>query len=210
MAGDAAAVPAASRRERILEAAIREFAARGFDGATWRRIADLAGVNQGLIRFYFDDKEGLWRAAFRHAHERRVAGMPPAVALSGDPSTDEERVAGWLRAYVRHVAMHPQEARMLVQEGASANERMSWAAEEALTTAHEEFLAGVGVLQEAGWFEGFAARDLLYLMSGAGQYVYLVPGEVQAVAGYDPLSEEALSRHAEAVVRLFLAHAPRR
>lgn len=206
-------VPAGSRRERILDAAITEFAARGHDGATWRRIAERAGVNQGLIRFYFEDKEGLWRAAFRLAHERRTEGMPPPVALPGMAQVPREAVADWLRAFVRHVARHTHEARMILQEGAQddpegAGERMRWAAEEALSRAHAEFLEGVEVLQAAGWFEGFEPHNLLYLMVGASQYVFLVPGEVTAVRGADPLTDDAVAGYAEDVVRLFMAHAP--
>ncbi len=54
---------AAPARERILDAALAAFAERGFDGATTRAIAAAAGVNLGLIPYYFADKQGLWREA---------------------------------------------------------------------------------------------------------------------------------------------------
>ena len=44
-------------RERILAAALEVFAERGFDGARTREIADRAGANLGLIKYYFDGKE---------------------------------------------------------------------------------------------------------------------------------------------------------
>jgi AcrR family transcriptional regulator len=49
-------------RERILEAALVEFGEHGFAGARISAIAKRAGVNQQLISYYFDGKEGLYRA----------------------------------------------------------------------------------------------------------------------------------------------------
>lgn len=52
-----------STREEILRAARAEFSARGYKGATLRAIAGAAGVDPGLIRHFFGDKEGLFTAS---------------------------------------------------------------------------------------------------------------------------------------------------
>src|SRR5688572_32219770 len=49
-------------RADILSAATREFAARGFHGATTAEIARAAGVAQPLVHHHFGSKVGLWRA----------------------------------------------------------------------------------------------------------------------------------------------------
>jgi len=49
----------ATRRQRIIEAALKLFARHGFDGTSTRRIAEAAGVNEALIFYYFSTKEGL-------------------------------------------------------------------------------------------------------------------------------------------------------
>ncbi|MEU5722225.1 helix-turn-helix domain-containing protein [Micromonospora sp. NPDC047738] len=49
-------------RERILDAALVEFGEHGYAGARVTAIARRAGVNQQLISYYFDGKEGLYRA----------------------------------------------------------------------------------------------------------------------------------------------------
>ena len=49
-------------RERLLEAAVVEFGEHGYAGARISAIARRAGVNQQLISYYFDGKEGLFRA----------------------------------------------------------------------------------------------------------------------------------------------------
>ncbi|MGQ9730565.1 MAG: TetR/AcrR family transcriptional regulator [Candidatus Zipacnadales bacterium] len=53
------------RKAAIMEAAIRVFAAHGFDGGTIRQIATEAGVSEGLIYRYFESKEALLDAVIR-------------------------------------------------------------------------------------------------------------------------------------------------
>lgn len=50
-------------RDELLTAARAQFAERGYSGATIRTIAAAADVDPALIRHYFGDKEGLFRAA---------------------------------------------------------------------------------------------------------------------------------------------------
>jgi AcrR family transcriptional regulator len=49
-------------RARIRDAALEEFAERGFEGATIRGIAEAAGVSPGLVQHHFGSKDGLRRA----------------------------------------------------------------------------------------------------------------------------------------------------
>jgi len=48
--------------ERIKQAAIREFAQYGYDGARLERIARAAGVHTAQIHYYFRNKRGLYEA----------------------------------------------------------------------------------------------------------------------------------------------------
>src|SRR5207302_943190 len=60
-------------RRRILDAARREFGIKGFDGARVDAIARNARVNKGLIFYYFQSKEEL----FRVLSEERIASTLP-------------------------------------------------------------------------------------------------------------------------------------
>lgn len=53
-------------RERILAAALAEFAAKGYDGATIRSIAAASGAKHPIIDYHFGNKEGLWHAVAEH------------------------------------------------------------------------------------------------------------------------------------------------
>jgi TetR/AcrR family transcriptional regulator len=60
--GDERKRDAERTRERILDAALVEFGEHGYAGARIGAIARRAGANQQLISYYFDGKEGLYRA----------------------------------------------------------------------------------------------------------------------------------------------------
>ena len=60
-------------RERILEAALAEFAEKGFAGARVDAIADSASINKRMLYHYFGDKEGLFREVLRKKMAQRRA-----------------------------------------------------------------------------------------------------------------------------------------
>jgi AcrR family transcriptional regulator len=51
-------------RSKILETALRVFAARGYDQTSVKQIAQEAGIAQGLLYHYFDSKEHLLQSVF--------------------------------------------------------------------------------------------------------------------------------------------------
>ena len=56
----------AERQERILDAAIHEFASRGFNGANINIIARQAGVSIGSMYSYFESKEELFLTVMKY------------------------------------------------------------------------------------------------------------------------------------------------
>jgi AcrR family transcriptional regulator len=70
-------------RERILSAALQEFAANGFAGARVDTIARRAAINKRMLYHYFGNKEHLFREVLRRKITQRQAS---AEGLSGDPA----------------------------------------------------------------------------------------------------------------------------
>ena len=70
-------------RERILSAALQEFAANGFAGARVDAIARRAAINKRMLYHYFGNKEHLFREVLRRKIAERQAS---AEGLSGDPA----------------------------------------------------------------------------------------------------------------------------
>lgn len=84
--------PQAMRREEtsnlILDTAERLFAHHGRDGVTIKAIAEEAGVDAALIHYYFNDKDGVFRAVWA----RRTAVLNPLREAAMDAL--EERTTG--------------------------------------------------------------------------------------------------------------------
>jgi AcrR family transcriptional regulator len=70
-------------RERILSAALKEFAANGFAGARVDAIARRAAINKRMLYHYFGNKEHLFREVLRLKMAKRQTW---AETLSGDPA----------------------------------------------------------------------------------------------------------------------------
>ncbi|MEQ3552315.1 TetR family transcriptional regulator [Pseudonocardia nematodicida] len=72
-------------RAALLSAARDEFAARGFDGATVRRIAERAGVDPAMVNHWFGGKEALFAATLEMPLDPRairseiLGGVPDAI-----------------------------------------------------------------------------------------------------------------------------------
>jgi len=85
-------------RRRILDAALTEFAARGFAGARVDRIARGAGLNKRMLYHYFGDKRGLHAAVLERAWRAggaRIDGAGARLLLWAllEPDTAEDAVA---------------------------------------------------------------------------------------------------------------------
>jgi len=81
-------------RTRLLEAAGREFAEKGFEGATVRSISERAGANLASVNYHFGDKERLYEEAVLHAHACSAAPILESFS--------ELRPAEALRHYIHH------------------------------------------------------------------------------------------------------------
>src|SRR5438477_7485595 len=68
-----------SKRERILEAAVKIFAEKGFYNAKVSEIARVAGVADGTIYLYFKSKDDLLISLFEDRMERINANLREAI-----------------------------------------------------------------------------------------------------------------------------------
>ncbi|WP_223570856.1 CerR family C-terminal domain-containing protein [Pseudomonas sp. BF-R-26] len=67
-------------RARIVAAALKLFGERGFEAASTRDIATAAGVNAPALRYYFDNKEGVYLACAEHIASRVWEYLSQVVA----------------------------------------------------------------------------------------------------------------------------------
>jgi AcrR family transcriptional regulator len=76
------------RREKILSAASSVFAEKGYQRATTREIADLAGVSEGLIYSYFETKDHLLLAIL----EKLASSGLDELAFEGEDQATNQNI----------------------------------------------------------------------------------------------------------------------
>src|SRR4051812_37318634 len=90
----------AQTRERLLEAAARVFAEKGFAATSLDEVADAAGLTKGAVYSNFENKEHLVAAVLK-AHEDRQSGISDIATGAG---TLEEQQAIAARLFSESVA----------------------------------------------------------------------------------------------------------
>jgi len=106
-------VTADDKPRRILDAAVRVFAAQGYDAARVGDIAKEAGVAYGLVYHYYASKEAVLEAVFREAWGRLLAAVALAEETGDDAAPQLELV---VKIVLRTWRDDPDLVRLLVRE----------------------------------------------------------------------------------------------
>ncbi|MBI4511745.1 MAG: TetR/AcrR family transcriptional regulator [Deltaproteobacteria bacterium] len=100
-------------RERILKAATRLLAARGFDGTTLQAVADEVGIRKPSVLHHFPSKEDLRQGVLQQMLDH-WNGVLPRLLLAA--STGEGRFEAIIQEIVRFFVDDPDRARLLLRE----------------------------------------------------------------------------------------------
>ena len=192
-----------STKSRIVVAAIEAFANDGYEGASTRQIATLARENQGLITYHFGTKENLWKAALDSLFGsfRDELNLRAEVLADADPSTRMRLLIYFL---VRYAALHPEQMRLMVQEGKADSPRTKWLVDRHVGPLYEFFSGVVSDAQAAGVIPEAPSVHLFYALIGATSLIFTHAPECKRLTGRDPLEEKMVEAHAETVANLFL------
>jgi TetR/AcrR family transcriptional regulator len=194
---------ATATRSALLDAALAEFAAHGFEGASTRRIATAAGTHQPQINYHFESKEVLWQAAVNHLFER----LDDAVTkFLGDDRPSWGTQAGFaanLRAFVHAAAGLPELNRIMVQEATIDSERLQWIVDHHTRPRFEVVTTQWRKLRADGQVADIDEVVLYYSLVGAASLAYVNAPEARLL-GHDTLRPSFIGAHADALVAMFL------
>jgi AcrR family transcriptional regulator len=104
--------PSEITRERIMKAAERLFAERGYEGTSIRAIVAKARVNQAAINYHFAGKEGLYREVLRAAF-RALTAHQVAHAEEAKVATREAALGAFVRRQLRPLTARDEFSRHL-------------------------------------------------------------------------------------------------
>lgn len=193
-----------STRERILEAALQCFSEHGYDGATTREIASRAGVNLGLITYYFEGKERLWHEAVERTFDELDEGLGDALLEAG-AFDDRERLRVLIHRYVGWVAEHPEFIRLIHDEGKRDSPRMRWLVDRHVRGFFDSSTSALRSSQSQGFLPaGIDPLHFHYILVGSVALVFHQAPECQRLTGRNPADPAFIEAHAEAVTALLL------
>lgn len=190
-------------RSALLDAALHEFAAHGFEGASTRAIASRAGTHQPQINYHFASKDALWRAAVDHLFARLDDLL--AEHRPGDAAvlTGRALLAAEIRAFVHAAARLPELNRIMIHESTIDSERLAWIVERHSGPRFRTVTAAWRRLRAAGEVPDIDESIVYYTMVGAASLPYSNAPEARHL-GVDTLAGRFVEGHADAMVALLL------
>ncbi|GAA2329385.1 TetR/AcrR family transcriptional regulator [Streptomyces cuspidosporus] len=174
--------PERSRR-LLLDAAMDEFAEKGYAGARVQDIADRAGLNKQLISYYFGGKEGLYRELHRQWLRREEEDIvDPAAPL------DELIVR-----YLRETFADPRATRLNLWKGLTGG---------ALEEPREDLSALRRRQADGELAEDLDPAAAMLLFISLVSAPVALPHAVRQLFGLDPDSPEFREHYAEQLRRI--------
>jgi AcrR family transcriptional regulator len=101
------------RAKEIIEAAARVFAERGFHGATTQDIADVLGIRQASLYYYFSSKEDALELVCARGAEGFLEAAAVIAAGSQSPT---EKLRGLIHAHLAPLRDRPDFVRVFLNE----------------------------------------------------------------------------------------------
>lgn len=173
--------PATDSHDRILAAALVEFATRGFAGARVDRIARDARLNKAMLYYHFGNKVRLYRAAIERVLGRLVDHLE---AIAARPASGADKLDEFIATFVTLGLAEPAVAPLMlreVAEGATHLDKRTFA-------VLARIVGAMTAIVQQGQREG-AFRDvnplLTYLTTAWPIMIYLASGPIR----------EQISRH---------------
>jgi AcrR family transcriptional regulator len=147
---------------RILDAALRLFAERGFDGTSVQEIVAAAEVTKGALYHYFDSKDDLLYEIYHSLITRQLAELDRILA-AGRPPRDAVReiVAGLIESTAEHI----DEAKVFAREMHRLDHEHMHAVRADRRRYHVRFRGLVEAAQRDGAFAAEASADTVTLVA---------------------------------------------
>jgi TetR/AcrR family transcriptional regulator len=212
-----AAAPGTRRRRRgselvindLLDAALVEFAAHGFEAASTRAIAERAGAHQPQINYYFSSKEHLWRAAV----DRLFALLGDAIdaplqSVGATPDALVETFAEAIRRFVRFSAARPELNRVMNLEATSDSPRLAWIVDTHVRPRFALVTDGWDAIRSSGAGADLTGAEVFELLVGFGALPYANAPMLRRLGAGDPTDSAHVEAHAERLLALLLPERP--
>jgi AcrR family transcriptional regulator len=191
-----------STKERVLSAALDEFAEHGLAGARVDRIAAGAGVNKAMIYYHFDSKEALYDHILRARLEAGVSGLSHVIT---DRLTLEEMLRTIAEYHARGFRSDHRLSRLMLRELAAGGETIqrilaSLAGKEELRSMIVRLIENG---KQSGKYRNADTRHAIISFVGMSMVYHIMAPVINQVWGIENDTEFTKQRPS-AIVDLFL------
>ena len=197
-------------RQRLLDSALVEFGAKGFDGASTRSIAQRVDAHQPQINYHFASKEALWAAAVDHLFDRlgeELADLP-LPAGTDDPAQLASAFAEAVRRFVRFAATHPELNQIMVHEATEDSDRLRWMVERHVRPLYDAIRTVWQRLRDADIAAPIDPAMIHYVIVGAASLPFVNAPEARLLTGAEPTDPAWVEAHAHGLVATLLPGLP--
>jgi len=192
-------------RQRLLESALVEFGAKGYDGASTRSIAQRVDAHQPQINYHFESKEALWTAAVDHLFGRlgeQLADLP--LTDAEDPAQQALAFADGVRRFVRFAAAHPELNQIMVHAATEDSERLRWMVDRHVRPIYDAIQAVWQRLLDGGIAAPIDPTMVHYVIVGAASLPFVNAPEARLLTGTEPTNPAWVEAHANGLVATLL------
>jgi AcrR family transcriptional regulator len=105
----------------ILDAAMKVFTQRGFDGTRTEDIAKEAGINRTLLHYYFRDKQTMFNLIFETRFKEFFGGV---FSIFSSDKSMRDKIRLLIEHEITMFVAHPDLARFIISEVANHPERL--------------------------------------------------------------------------------------
>lgn len=149
-------------RDKLLDAAAQVYARTGYRGATTRRIAQQAGVNEITLFRHFGSKQALIQAVLD------CGGLPSPGGLPGEPRHPDRELHAWCRLQFDHLYQHRAIIRTVLGDIAEHPEGAAFVARSCPSASLQELHAYLLRLRQHGMTRApFNAASAAAMLLGA-------------------------------------------
>jgi len=188
-------------RIAILDAALSEFAANGYEAASTRSIARRAGIHNTLLTYHFMNKEALWRATAEHFFGEIAEQLSRTAAY--DPKLSPiEKLREEFHSFFKFIVAHPDFHQFMIRESQPGNTRLPWLVKTFLAPIMQRTIPLIQAAQQAGDLPKGHPALVYYFLVSALTVLSAHSAEIEQHSKVNPLSNGMVGDYWKLIDRL--------
>jgi TetR/AcrR family transcriptional regulator len=196
-----------STRDRILSAALVEFAERGLAGARVDEIARRAEINKQALYYYFGNKDRLFQATLTFGYGR---GLSPKSLADNESIPADKSMRQLIGRIFDHFRASPLITNLIADENRYHGEHLTPEVRAEIKKAVAPMKDAIGAILERGQREGLFSKEIdavqVYLTIVSTCMFYFGHAfTLSAIVGADLLDEKEIARRRRHIVHFLIA-----